>query len=103
MRQRRIIGLSARISKNVHLARPLKNDPITFTVVPKHGILAKMPGIQSLARKMARRRNRSTVPTALGNPAKDAGFPNFPSTTAPRPVYPQKSNPPKSGDRRILA
>ena len=38
----------------------------------------------------------SKAPTALGNPAKDAGFPHFPSHDGGGHGLPQRSNPPKS-------
>ena len=37
----------------------------------------------------------STVPTALGNPAKDAGFPHFPSHDGGGPGLPIKIKPAK--------
>ena len=78
--------------------------------MPKDGILAKMPRIQSLAVEMARRGNRgksnpdfSTVPTALGNPATDAGFPHFPSHDGGGYRLPLKTKPAKiAGPVRFL-
>jgi hypothetical protein len=86
----------------VHLARLLKNDQITFTVVPKYGILVKMPRIQSLAGKVARRRNCGKIqprlfhrPTVLRNPAKDAGFTHFTSHDGGSAGSPTKFKPAK--------